>query len=154
MYGLRLSVSSWAPWCCCGVSWQVEVCQWAPEQGPAILLLIWESGSILQNEPYQSLSVVGAQTPSRSMFLNIYCTQGIMHLFKCIINAFKCVRLYQNTYQSLPVRPRVTSLTEKLLLAYWLAFLLSERAITGFIMAVQSVEVNPGYFRCPVQVQS
>lgn len=77
-----------------------------------------------------------------------------MHLFKCIINAFKCVRLYQNAYQSLPVRPQVTSLTKKLLLAYWLTFLLSERAITGFIMAVQSVEVNPGYFRWLVQVQS
>lgn len=95
-----------------------EVCWWAPEQGLVIALLIWESDLILHKELYQSLSVLSAQTPSRSTLLNIYCTQGIMHLFKGIINAFKCVRLYQNAQQSLPVRPRVTSLTKMLLLAY------------------------------------
>lgn len=95
-----------------------EVCRRAPEQGLVIALLIWESDLILHKEPYQSLSVLSAQTPSRSTFLNIYCTQGIMHLFKGIINAFKFVRLYQNAQQSLPVRPGVTSLTKMLLLAY------------------------------------
>lgn len=101
-----------------GLSWWVAMCRCGPEQDLAISVLIWESSLILHKEPYQSLSVLGAQTPSRSTVLNIYCSQGIMHLFKCIINAFKCVRLYQNAQQSLPVRPPVTRLTKKLLLAY------------------------------------
>lgn len=76
-----------------------------------------------------------------------------MHLFKCIINVFKCVRLDHNAHQSLPVWPPVTSLSKIYLLAYYLIFLLSERAVPGFIMAGQSVETNPGYLRYPVQVK-
>lgn len=105
-------------------------------------------------EPHHSPSVLSAQTPSPATFLNIYSTQRIMHLFKCIINAFKCVRLYQNAWRSLPVRPRVTSLAKKLLLAHYLALLLSEGAIAGFVVAAQSGEANPGRFRHLVRVQS
>jgi len=113
-----------------------------------------ESGSILRREPNRCPSDLSTQTPSPSTVLSIYGTQGIMHLFKCIINVFKCVRLYQNAYQSLPVRPRVTSLAKRLLLARQLAFLLSERAIAGFIVAEQPVEVDPGCSRCLVRVPS
>lgn len=77
-----------------------------------------------------------------------------MHLFKCIINVFKCVRLDHNAHQSLPVWPPVTNLSKIYLLAYYLIFLLSERAVPGFIMAGQSVETNPGYLRYPVQVKA
>lgn len=77
-----------------------------------------------------------------------------MHLFKCIINVFKCVRLDHNAHQSLPVWPPVTSLSKIHVLAYYLIFLLSERAVLGFSMAGQSVEANAGYVRYPVQVKA
>lgn len=93
-------------------------------------------------------------TPSQSTLLNIYCTQGIMHLFKCIINVFKCVRLDHNAHQSLPVWPPVTSLSKIHLLAYYFIFLLLEKTAPGFIMAGQPVEANPGYLRYPVQVKA